>query len=89
MSLTPGIDVKRKKRRCAHQQWLPDSAASRKRRAVSARSSSRAECLLPSHFLGALLIAGLIGGVTASWTAFLIALVGLLVAGVVAGDIRR
>jgi len=41
-----------------------------------------------AHFLGALFVAGLIGGVTESWTVFLIALVGLLVAGVVAGDIR-
>ena len=42
-----------------------------------------------AHFLGALLVAGLIGGVTESWIVFLIALAGILVAGVVAGDIRR
>jgi len=42
-----------------------------------------------ANFLSALLVAGLIGGVTASWTAFLVALAGLLLAAVVAGDIRR
>lgn len=39
-------------------------------------------------FLGALLVAGLIGGLKGSEIVFLIALVGLIVAGLIAGDIR-
>ena len=41
-----------------------------------------------ANFLGALLIAGLVYGVTGSLAVGVVALVGLLVAGVVAGDIR-
>jgi hypothetical protein len=40
------------------------------------------------HFLGSLSLAGLIGGTSGSWPVFLIALVGLLVAGFIARDIR-
>jgi hypothetical protein len=42
-----------------------------------------------AHFLGALLVAGLFGGVTGSTTVFLVTLVALLIAGYHAGDIRR
>jgi len=42
-----------------------------------------------AHFLGALVVAGLSGGLTASWMVFWIALAGLLTAAFVAGDIRR
>ena len=41
-----------------------------------------------AHVLGTLAIAGLIGGLSQSWSAFLIALVGLLLAGLLARDIR-
>jgi hypothetical protein len=41
------------------------------------------------HTLGALLVAGLTGGVTGSVGVFCITLIGLLVAGYQAGDIRR
>ena len=50
-------------------------------------SASAKRKLNAASLLSAFLVAGLIGGVTASW--FLIALAGLLVAAVVAGDIRR
>ncbi len=39
-------------------------------------------------FLGALLIAALIGGLSGSGMLFLATLVGLMVAGLIAGDIR-
>jgi hypothetical protein len=42
-----------------------------------------------ANFLGSVLIAGLIGGVTGSFTVFGIALVAMMVAGVHSGDIRR
>jgi hypothetical protein len=42
-----------------------------------------------AHFLGALLLASLAGGLAGSWSVFLVALAGLLLAGIVAGDIRR
>ncbi len=42
-----------------------------------------------AHLLGALLVAGLVGGVTGSAGVFLIALAALLTAGYHAGDIRR
>jgi hypothetical protein len=42
-----------------------------------------------AHFMGALLMAGLIGWVTGSPTVFLIVLVASLIAGYYAGDIRR
>ena len=42
-----------------------------------------------AHLLGALLAAGLLGGVTESWPVFWIALVALVIAGIQAGDIRR
>jgi hypothetical protein len=42
-----------------------------------------------AHFVGALVIAGLMGGMTESWTVFSIALAGLLVADVLSGSIRR
>jgi hypothetical protein len=41
-----------------------------------------------ASFLGALVVAGLIGSVSASWLVFFIALVGLLVAGFISRDIR-
>lgn len=41
-----------------------------------------------AHFRGALLIAGMIGGLTESWTAFWITLVTLVIADILAGDIR-
>jgi hypothetical protein len=37
---------------------------------------------------GALLVAGLIGGLTGSWTIFGLALAGLLVSKIMGGDIR-
>jgi hypothetical protein len=42
-----------------------------------------------ANFLGALLIAGLVGGGASSWAVFWIALAGVLVADVIAGNIRR
>jgi hypothetical protein len=42
-----------------------------------------------AHLSGALVIAGLIGLATQSWTVFLVALSGFIVVDVVAGDIRR
>jgi hypothetical protein len=42
-----------------------------------------------ANFLGALLIAGLIGGGAGSWTIFWIAFAGLLVADLMSGNIRR
>ena len=42
-----------------------------------------------AHFMGSLLVAGLVGWVTGSPTVFLIALVASLIAGSYAGDIRR
>ena len=42
-----------------------------------------------AHWLGALLVASLLGGLTGSWSVFLLALVALLVASWLAGDIRR
>ena len=42
-----------------------------------------------AHFLGALLVAGLLGVVTGSFAVFVVALIGLLIAGALAGDIRR
>ncbi len=42
-----------------------------------------------ANFLGALLLAGLIGGFSGSWVAFVIALIGLLIAAMHAGDLRR
>ncbi len=42
-----------------------------------------------ANVLGALLIAGLLGGVTGSFGVFLIAVCALIVAGYHAGDIRR
>jgi hypothetical protein len=41
-----------------------------------------------ANVLGALVVAGLIGGGTGSWAVFCIALAGLLGAAVIAGDIR-
>ena len=41
-----------------------------------------------AHVLGALAVAGLVGGLSQSWTAFLVAFTGLLLAGLVARDIR-
>jgi hypothetical protein len=41
-----------------------------------------------AHFLGALVVAGLIGGMSASWLVFFMALFGLLVAGFISRDIR-
>ena len=40
------------------------------------------------HVNGALLVAGLIGGLTGSWTIFGLALAGLVVTKLIAGDIR-
>jgi hypothetical protein len=40
------------------------------------------------HFIGSLGLAGLVGGMSGSWLVFFVALVGLLVAGFVARDIR-
>jgi hypothetical protein len=42
-----------------------------------------------AHINGALIGAGLLGAVTRSWDVFWIALVGLLISAVVAGDVRR
>jgi hypothetical protein len=42
-----------------------------------------------AYLLGALPVAGLVGGVAGSWAAFGVALVALLVAAYHAGDIRR
>jgi hypothetical protein len=42
-----------------------------------------------AHLWGALVIAGLVGLVTQSWTVFLVALTGVIVVDVIAGDIRR
>jgi len=42
-----------------------------------------------AYFLGALLVAGLAGGITHSWSAFWIALAGLLIADVCSNNIRR
>jgi hypothetical protein len=42
-----------------------------------------------AHLLGALLVAGLFGGISGSWLVFLVALVALLLAGYHAGEIRR
>jgi hypothetical protein len=42
-----------------------------------------------AHFMGSLLLAGLVGWVTGSSTVFVIALVTSLIAGYYAGDIRR
>jgi hypothetical protein len=42
-----------------------------------------------ANLLGALLIAGLVGGMAGSWAAFGLALLALLVAAYHAGDIRR
>ena len=42
-----------------------------------------------ANFLGAVLVAGLIGGVTGSFLVFLIALVALVASGMHAGDIRK
>jgi hypothetical protein len=41
-----------------------------------------------AHFLGALTGASLLGALTQSWAAFFLALAGLLVAGLLARDIR-
>ena len=41
-----------------------------------------------AHVNGALLVAGLIGGLTGSWTIFGLALGGLLLTKVLGGDIR-
>ena len=42
-----------------------------------------------AHPSAAMVIAGLIGLVTQSWTVFLVALAGVIIVDVVAGDIRR
>jgi hypothetical protein len=42
-----------------------------------------------AHLLGTLVLAGLLGGLTGSWLVFGIALLGLLIACYLAGDIRR
>jgi hypothetical protein len=42
-----------------------------------------------ANALGALLVASLFGGITNSFSVFLIALLALLIAGYHAGDIRR
>jgi hypothetical protein len=42
-----------------------------------------------AHFNGAMIIAGLLGGVTGSWEVFLIAFVALMIGAIVAGDVRR
>ena len=41
-----------------------------------------------AHFLGALAVASLVGALNRSWNVFVIALAGLLVAGLLARDIR-
>jgi hypothetical protein len=41
-----------------------------------------------AYLNGALLIAGLVGGVTGSWALFGVALAGLLVSDIVSGSIR-
>jgi hypothetical protein len=40
------------------------------------------------HINGALLVAGLIGGLTGSWTIFGLTVAGLLITKVMSGDIR-
>jgi len=42
-----------------------------------------------AHFCGALLTAGLAGGITGSWTVFAVAFAALLIAGFYSGDLRR
>jgi hypothetical protein len=42
-----------------------------------------------AHLSGALVIAGLIGLASESWLVFLVALTGVIVTDLVAGDIRR
>jgi hypothetical protein len=42
-----------------------------------------------AHFLGALLVAGLVGRAAQSFAVFLVTLIALLAAGYHAGDIRR
>ncbi len=42
-----------------------------------------------ANFLGALLLAGLIAGISGSWVAFVVTLVGALIAAYHAGDLRR
>jgi hypothetical protein len=42
-----------------------------------------------AHFMGSLLLAGLVGWVTGSFTVFWVVLIANLIAGYVAGDIRR
>ena len=41
-----------------------------------------------ANVLAALAVAGLVGGVSQSWAVFAVALVGLLIAGLAARDIR-
>jgi hypothetical protein len=41
-----------------------------------------------AHFLGCLLIAGVVGGITDSWTVFLIAAIVLVALSINSGDIR-
>ena len=47
------------------------------------------EKLNAANFLGSLLVAALLGGLTDSWLVFVIALAALLAANFHAGDIRR
>ena len=47
------------------------------------------EKLNAANFLGSLLVAALVGGLTNSWIVFAIALAALLIANIHAGDIRR
>jgi hypothetical protein len=42
-----------------------------------------------ASFLGAVLVGGLLGGLTGSWGVFWVSTVALLIAGYHAGDIRR
>jgi hypothetical protein len=42
-----------------------------------------------AYFLGALLIAGLLGAITGSWIVFALALAGVLIAAYHSGDMRR
>jgi len=63
--------------------WTIPGAQERRQKHVAKKEPNAA------HFLGALVVAGLSGGLTASWTVFWIALASLLTAACVAGDIRR
>jgi len=42
-----------------------------------------------AYFCGALLTAGLVGGITGSWTVFVVAFAALLIARYHAGDLQR